>query len=332
MKPKAMTRSSRPPLERMLHIHKTILSGACPTASRLAAELEVSAKSIHRDLEFMRDRLRLPLKFDRARFGYLYTEEVGSFPSLQITEGELVALVVAEKALQQYRGTAFEKPLLSAIGKMREALPDTISVDLGEIERAISFRTRAEPILALEILDQLARAAANRESLEISYRKPGQPEPEPRAIDPYHLANINGEWFLFAFDHLRKGIRTFVPGRIKSCRKSGRRFKRIEKFSLEDRLRGSFGVRSGEGDHEVRIRFDPSVADYIREKRWHHSQQLREFNDGSLELRLKLSGLAEVERWVLNWGGKARALQPPELVESIARAACALVAQHHRRE
>ena len=33
-------------------------------------------------------------------------------------------------------------------------------------------------------------------------------------MDPYHLANINGEWYLFAYDHVRKDIRTFVPARI----------------------------------------------------------------------------------------------------------------------
>ena len=45
---------TRPPLERMLRIHQSIQAGAYPTAGRLAEELEVSAKSIHRDLEFMR--------------------------------------------------------------------------------------------------------------------------------------------------------------------------------------------------------------------------------------------------------------------------------------
>ena len=40
------------------------------------------------------------------------------------------------------------------------------------------------------------------------------PEPERRVVDPYHLANINGEWFLFAYDHGRKDVRTFAPARI----------------------------------------------------------------------------------------------------------------------
>src|SRR6266705_2922899 len=154
---------SRPPLQRMLRIHQAIQSAKYPTAASLAAELEVSAKSVHRDLEFMRDRLQLPLEWDPSKFGYYYTQEVNAFPTVQITEGELFALIVAEKALQQYRGTSFEKPLLSALRKMEQTLPDTISLSLADIEHTISFRTRAEPILDLEVFDALAKATAARQ-------------------------------------------------------------------------------------------------------------------------------------------------------------------------
>ncbi len=321
----APTLHSRPPLERMLKIHQAIKAGKYPNASALARELEVSTKSVHRDLEFMRDRLELPLEYDGSRFGYFYTEQVNAFPTLQITEGELLALVVAEKALQQYRGTSFEKPLLSAIKKMEQSLPDTISLSLFDIEQTISFRTRAEPILKLDIFDALAKATAGRQQLELTYRKPAQRQTEQRLIDPYHLANINGEWFLFAFDHLRKDIRTFVPARIQALRRTGKTFIRRQKFSLEKRLRDSFGVRSGQGEFDVVIRFNERVADYIREKKWHDSQQRRELKNGSVELRFKLSSLQEVERWVLSWGGDARVIRPAQLAHSVRLAAAKIL-------
>jgi proteasome accessory factor B len=312
---------SRPPLERMLRIHQAIQSGRHPNAVSLARELEVSSKSIHRDLEFMRDRLQLPLQYDNLHKGYYYTEEVGNFPTLQISEGELFALLVAEKALQQYRGTTFEKPLLSAFKKMAAALPDTISLNLADWERTISFRTRAEPILNLEIFDILAKATAHRRQLQLTYRKPGRRETELRVVDPYHLANINGEWFLFAWCHLRRDIRTFVPARIQAIATTGKTFDRPQKFSLEKRLRDSFGVQSGQGSFDVVIRFNELVADYIREKKWHDSQQLKELKDGGLELRMKLSSLAEVERWVLGWAGNAKVIHPPELAEKVRQSA-----------
>jgi predicted DNA-binding transcriptional regulator YafY len=269
----------------------------------------------------MRDRLELPVEYDGRRFGYHYTEEVSAFPTVQITEGELFALVIAEKALQQYRGTNFEKPLLSAIKKMEQSLPDTISFNLSEVEQTISFRTRAAPVLNLEIFDALARAAAHRQQLELSYRKPGSRQTEQRLVDPYHLANINGEWFLFAHDHARNDIRTFVPARVKAVKPTGKTFARPQKFSLEKRLRDSFGVQSGHGEFNIVIRFDACVADYIREKKWHESQQLRELKTGGVELRLKLSSLAEVERWILSWGGNAVVVQPRELARTVRLAA-----------
>lgn len=305
----------------MLRIHQAVQSGKFPNASTLARELEVSTKSIHRDIEFMRDRLELPLEYDGSRLGYYYTEEVSAFPTVQITEGELFALLVAEKALQQYRGTNFEKPLLSAIRKMEQSLPDTISLNLSDIEQTISFRTRAEPILNLEIFEGLAKATAHRRQIELAYRKPGRADSESRVVDPYHLANINGEWYLFAFDHLRNDIRTFVPARIQSVKPTGRTFERRHKFSLDQRLRDSFGVHSGSGQFDVIIRFDPRVADYVREKKWHESQELRELKGGAVELRMRLSGLAEVERWVLGWGGDAKVVGPPELAAAIKAAA-----------
>src|SRR5271156_2566056 len=305
----------------MLRIHQSLQSGKFPNASTLAREIEVSTKTIHRDIEFMRDRLNLPIEFNKARNGYFYTGEVGAFPTMQITEGELFALVVAEKALQQYRGTTFEKPLLSAIKKMEQSLPDTISLNLADIEQTISFRTRAEPILDLKIFDALAKAVARREQLELNYRKPGAKKPEARIVDPYHLANVNGEWFLFAFDHARKDIRKFVPARIRAVKSTGKTFERSKKFSLEKELRDSFGVHSGEGEYDVVIRFNARAADYIHEKKWHESQQLRELKNGGVEMKLKLSSLIEIERWILSWGGDAIAIKPKQLVEAVKESA-----------
>jgi predicted DNA-binding transcriptional regulator YafY len=316
-----LDKHSRPPLERVHRIHQRLQQGGYPNATRLALDLEVSAKTVHRDLEFMRDRLAMPIEFDSVRNGYYYTEEVTAMPTMQITEGELFALVVAEKALGQYRGTTFEKPLLTAIKKLAAGLPETISIQFGDLERSISFHTRAEPILDLEVFRALADAVTHRKQLRLLYRKPGGGPAEERVVDPYHLGNINGEWYLFAHDHLRQALRTFAPTRIQSAAPTGKTFVRPKRFSLDDRLRDSFGVVQGTGSYEVVLRFNAAVADYIREKKWHDSQRLRDLPEGGVETRFHLSGLSEIERWILSWGGNCTVAAPPELAESVRRAA-----------
>jgi proteasome accessory factor B len=108
---------------------------------------------------------------------------------------------------------------------------------------------------------------------------------------------------------------------------TGKTFERPQKFSLAKRLRDSFGVHSGEGEYEVVIRFNARAADYVREKKWHESQQLRELKGGGVELKLKLSSLMEIERWVLSWGGDAKVLKPRELAEAVRKSAEAILKQ-----
>ena len=80
-------------------------------------------------------------------------------------------------------------------------------------------------------------------------------------------------------------------------------------------------MHSAEGEFEVVLRFNNKVADYIREKRWHDSQVLKELKGGEVELKMKLSSLGEVERWVLSWGGNAKVIRPKELSKSVRESA-----------
>ena len=184
-----------------MQIHQAIQSGKFPNATTLARELEVSTKSIHRDLEFMRDRMELPVEYDSRATVIITRRKSALSHAANHRRRTVCACWSRRKSLQQYRGTTFEKPLVSAFKKMAASLPDTISLNLAEWEQTISFRTSAEPILNLEMFDVLAKATAQRQQLKLIYRKPGQKETEVRLVDPYHLANINGEWFLFAYDH-----------------------------------------------------------------------------------------------------------------------------------
>jgi predicted DNA-binding transcriptional regulator YafY len=196
---------------------------------------------------------------------------------------------------------------------------------MADWEQTISFRSSAEPISNLEVFDQLARAAAEGRQLALQYRKPGSAAAEQRAVDPYHLANVNGDWFLFAYCHLRKDIRTFVPTRIVSAEETGKRFQRPKGFSIEKSLRDSFGVHSGNAEHRVVVRFNELVADYIREKKWHASQQLKTLSNGGVELSLRLSSLVEVQRWILSWAGNAEVIAPPELKKAVLEAGARIV-------
>ena len=193
-----------------MEIHESVNRGNSNAST--ARKIEVSTKTIHRDIQSCANA-DLPIEFDPAYNGFKYTRPVESFPMLQINEGELFALLIAEKALQNYRGTVFEKRLSAAFQKIADSLPDAVSIHLNEWDEALSFRHTGESEVEVEVFDRVSQATAKRRQLKIRYRKPNQ-KPEECVIDPYQLANINNEWYLYAFDHKRRDIRCFVPTRI----------------------------------------------------------------------------------------------------------------------
>ncbi len=322
-------RRSRPPLARMLRIHERLRDEQFPNCSQLALDLEVAPKTVQRDIEFMRDRLDLPIEFDFRRNGFRYTAAVGNFPTVQVTEQELIALLVAEKALAQYKGTPFEKPLHAAFQKLTEGLEDTVSFRWGDLDSAISFRSLGHTVADLELFETLSRAVLRSQELEFEYYKLTGRSHEPRRVQPYHLACIENQWYLFAFDIARQQLRTFVLSRMKAARPTGTRFTKPADFSVAKHLSDSFGVFSPAGEpQEVRIRFDEFAARLVRERRWHASQRVKELPAGEIELSLRLANLTEIERWLLSWGTHVRVLAPAALRDSLRRTAEQLAANH----
>src|SRR5688572_27947292 len=77
---------SRPPLERMMRLHALLKARRFPNCQKIGAELEVSAKTNQRDIDFMRYRLGLPIEYHPQEYGFYYTEPVTAFPNIEVSE------------------------------------------------------------------------------------------------------------------------------------------------------------------------------------------------------------------------------------------------------
>jgi predicted DNA-binding transcriptional regulator YafY len=308
---------TRPPLDRMHRIFRAIKNGQYPNRMRLADEIEVTTKTIQRDIDFMRDRFSLPITYNLEKGGYQFSQPVSNFPMVELTEAEVIAVFVAQKALAQYKGTPFEHPLRSAFEKLTSSLQGKITLSWGDLDSLVSFRTFEITPLDLFTFQAASEAVQKSRVIEFEYKKLNFVVFEKRRIEPYHLACILNQWYCFGYDKDRREMRTFVLARMRKAVISDRRFDRPKRFSIKEHLKGSFGVFSGKGSHRVRIRFDTFAAQLIRERVWHPSQQIQELTGGGLELTLTLSSLLEIEPWVLSWGAHARVLGPKELIRRV---------------
>jgi proteasome accessory factor B len=309
----------------MLRIHEELRRTAFTNCTTLARTFEVSRKTIVRDIAFMRDRLELPIEFDPRINAYRYTHPVSAFPTVQVSEGELLALLVARKALEQYRGTPFHRQLEASFEKLTGGLKDRISFSPADELQSVSFKNVGLGKADLAIFNALSAATLRQHDIEFDYRKPGETHAVRRRVQPYHLAHRENLWYLVGFDLERGALRTFALPRISHPVVLKTQFVRPPDFSPEKFFASALGVLGGERNYRVVVRFAATIADRIREREWHESQELHGLADGRLELRLRLGALPEIERWVLTWGADAEVVHPKELRERLKATAKTLL-------
>ena len=308
---------SRPPMERMMRFHDLLKAQAYPNCNQVAKEFEVSWRTIMRDVDFMKCRLNLPMEFDPRRNGYYYTKPVDQFPQLPLSESEVFALLIAHKAIAQYRGTPFEHPLSLAFKRLTGQLDSSTKYSLGNLDEALSFRPFAPEDTDLETFEILTRALKERRVLKFQYRNLDAEKAQGRRVHPYHLACVDNHWYLFAFDVKRDAMRTFALPRLKSPEITAEHFTIPQIFNISEYLKGSFGVFKGTDDYEMVVDFDSWGADLIRGRKWHASQEITELPKRQLRLRMRLNNIEEAERWVLSWGAHATVVRPQALANRL---------------
>ena len=299
-----------------MRIHEELQDGRLTNCSKLAAKLEVSTKTIMRDLAFMRDQLDLPVEYDSQTYSWRYAYPVKNFPTVQVSEGELLALLVAQKALEQYKGTPYHDQLAHAFEKLSSSLHDNVSFSASSSLGSVSFHHQGLSRADLRVFDSLSRAVMQCLEVEFNYTKPGG-SAERRRAQPFHLANRANSWYLVGYDLDRNDIRNFAVVRMQSLRVTSKKFKKPEDFSPEKHFGKSFGAYVGTGDHKVVVRFSKEVTGLIKERVWHETLETKDLPDGGLEFILRLDSLDEIERWILGWGPEAEVIAPTELRESV---------------
>lgn len=200
----------RLPWDRMLKIHDKLKAGGWSNCVQIAAEMEISLRTLKRDIDFMRDTLNLPIEYDHQCHGFYYTRPVDKLPSLPMTEAEIFALLVAHKAIAQYHGTPFQKPLKMAFKKLTGQLDTKDRYSLDNLGEALLFRPFAPEDTDLESFQIITRGLRDRRALRLKYKNVGAKYDQERTVHPYHLACMDNLWYLFAFDINRQAILTFA--------------------------------------------------------------------------------------------------------------------------
>jgi predicted DNA-binding transcriptional regulator YafY len=312
-------------------IHTLVASTYGKTAADLARDLGCTRRTVYRDLEALQAG-GFPITTqmrDNRSYWQLLNASRQRVP-LAFSLPELMALYFGKDMLKTYRGTVFFDAIESLLAKIKATLPPAYIDYLDRIKDRVAAGpaprkdyTRFGPTIA-----ELNRAIVEEKKIRLAYFSMGRQAQSRRTVHPYRWRHVDDTLYLIGYCTLRKGVRTFAVDRIESVEVTEKGFRIPDTFDMQAFLQDSFGIFQGP-PVAVAIRFDKSVAGYIRERLWHHSQELADQADGSLIFTATVAGLEEISHWILRWGAGAQVLAPLELRRIISRHAAAM-ADHYR--
>ncbi len=302
----------------------------------LSRELHVSSRTIQRDLNAMKDagvsideEQKVPSGKKFLRFALPSDDD-----NNHLSYDEAVALYIGRQFLEPMMGSILWEAASSGLRKIRSAVGT----------RALFFFERlSSRILQTRIgwsnynsksqyLDDILLGMEDSRCVNIQYQSQDSPKPEIYAIDPYHILMHKGSIYIIGFSHKANAIRHWKLDRIETAVVLRTNFKKPDDFSIDKYMEGSFGVIHfpTEKLQKVVIQFDETVARYVSEHIWSHSQKLTKQQDGSVVLELQLNNTVEVKNWVMSFGPHAKVLKPTTLKDEIVANLQAMLKQYEQ--
>jgi predicted DNA-binding transcriptional regulator YafY len=184
----------------------------------LAERLEVSERTLRRDIERLRD-LGYPVHSARGVEGGYQLAQGGSMPPLVVDEDEAIAMVVALGGTASALSGGLGEASLSALSKVVQVLPNRLRRRAEALRAAtVDAPFSQAPEVDAGVLSVVAQAIRDHERLRYAYtarggRSPG--EQVRRHVEPHQLVTVGRKWYLLGYDLDRQDWRSFRLDRLR---------------------------------------------------------------------------------------------------------------------
>lgn len=302
--------------ERIVRLHRLLKHNRTGVSlERLMEEIEASRATVYRDVAFLRDALGAPIETDLEshRFKYMPdADQVFELPGLWLSPDEVYALLVARQALTAQTDGA----LAEALGDLGPRLKGLVGERVDHLGRIRVLR-QASRKLDDATFRTVTGAVLERKRLSFSYRARSTGEGSVRTTSPQRLTHYRDNWYLDAFDHDKRGLRSFALDRVTAARMLETSADDWPEADLDAHFASSYGIFSGPARAWATIRFSPHAARWVADERWHSQQKGRFLPDGRFELQLPFGNARELLMDVLRYGPDAEVIAPVSLREEM---------------
>ncbi len=293
--------------------------------------LEISPATFKRDLEYLRERLGAPVIWDRERRGYRFDKEQNGagfeLPGLWFNSQEIHALLTMHQLIDTLQPSLLT-PHIEPLKQRIETLLEGEVHSSGELRRRIRIlhmNARAVQPRHFEVISSALLAGRRLRVLHYNRRRDAESE---RELSPQRLVYYRDNWYLDAWCHLRKGLRSFSVETIRAAVPLERNSRRVAERTLDAILASGYGIFAGRATRIARLRFTPARARWIASETWHPQQHGRFEADGSYLLEFPYSDDRELSMDILRHGGEVEVLAPASLRARVAQQAAAVVQRY----
>lgn len=324
---KTLSGSRRGDMASRLSTMAQMLKRKAYSVRELANELGVSPRTIRRDLNAISSSYYL----EEPSKGFYKISHEARFVSLELTESELSALVLAEEVVGESGLTAIPSPFAldfsSLMHKVKLALPQKRHQEIEELKKVLGsaispakdFRRHRDKI------NRLLRAATTLRTVRMVYRSLTSDQETTRDFDPYAIYyDPDGSTLkVIGFDHRRQSIIPFSVDHIQRLRVMSKKFKRPKDFDLHDFLaENCFNGIHGDPVMVI-LRARGVIARIFDERKFHKTQRTvkRQVSaEGKLEeitIQMRVASGRGLLRFVLSWGDEVEVIAPDELRQEV---------------
>lgn len=190
--------------------------------AELADRLEVSGRTVRRDIERLRE-LGYPVESLTGPAGGYRLRAGTAMPPLLLDDDEAIAIAVGLRTAARASVSGIEETSVRALVKLEQVLP----AQLRRRVTALGSATIAGPVVGPTVdpqdLTMIAAACRDSECLRFAYRSRDGSDSR-RLVEPHALVNLGRRWYLVAWDRGREDWRSFRVDRLSRPSTAGVRF------------------------------------------------------------------------------------------------------------
>lgn len=307
-------------IDRLAAILIQLQSKRLVKAQEIADKFDISLRTVYRDVKALEEG-GVPV-IGEAGSGYTLMEGY-RLPPVMFSQEEATAMLTASKLVQSKTDAGIRKHFHTALDKIRAVLRYPEKDHLEGIDAhiavmnhpAIQYQHREELWL-----QQILKAIARSEMIEIEYTSVEKNEKSNRRLEPVGIYYLGTHWHLIAWCYLRNDYRNFRTDRIGRMKATG------EKTSQHHPPLQSFIEKMSRQEKKltkVVIDIDPEVVKYLGEQKYYHGYIQEETVDDLIRMTFLSASLTGFARWLMLFGDHARIIEPLEMntmITGIARA------------